>query len=99
MDVSPVIAVVVPVYNQPQRLREVVERCLAQSPCVWVVDDGSDEPVASLLTGLDVEVIRHEHNRGKGMALYSAAKCLCSRGFTHIGRGCSALSRGPAAIL
>ena len=76
----PVTAVVIPVYNQSQRLYEVVVRCLARVDRVWVVDDGSDEPVASLLEGLAVEVLRHEENRGKGIALCTAAAHLRALG-------------------
>jgi len=84
MDAVPVIAVLIPVYNQPQRLREVVERCLTQVDSVCVIDDGSDEPVASLLEGLPVELLRHETNRGKGEALCTAARHLRGQGFTHM---------------
>jgi uncharacterized protein (DUF2062 family) len=40
--------------------------------------------VAPLLSGLAVEVIRHEGNRGKGAALRTAAAYLAARGFTHM---------------
>ena len=82
MDQQAVIAVVIPVYNQPQRLREVVARCLTQVEKVWVVDDGSDEPVAPLLEGLSVEHLRTEKNRGKGAALCHVAAHLREQGFT-----------------
>ncbi len=78
------IAVVVPVYNHPQRLREVVERCLATHPHVVVVDDGSREDPAPLLEGLAVTLLRHETNRGKGAAMRTAALHAASQGKTHI---------------
>ncbi len=78
------IAVVIPVYNQPHRLREVVCRCLAVCPRVLVVDDGSDEKVAPSLADLSVEVLRHEVNRGKGTAIRTAAHYLRERGATHM---------------
>jgi len=81
---SPYIAVVVPVYDQPHRLREVVERCLAVRARVLVVDDGSAEPVARLLEDLPVTVLRHEVNRGKGEALQTAARFLRAQGATHM---------------
>lgn len=84
MDAAPATVVLIPVYNQPLRLREVVERCLEQTDSVCVIDDGSDEPVAPLLQGLAVELLRHETNRGKGEALRTAARHLHAQGFTHM---------------
>lgn len=78
------IAVVIPVFNQPSRLREVVSRCLRECPRVLVVDDGSEPPVASLLAELPVEVLRHEVNLGKAQAIRTAARCLGGRGVTHM---------------
>ena len=78
------IAVVVPVYNQPARLADVVRRSLALCPKVIVVDDGSDTAVAPSLAELPVEVLRHEVNRGKGAAIRTAARHLQAQGVTHI---------------
>lgn len=78
------IAVVIPVYNQPDRLREVVRRCLAVCPRVLVVDDGSDQKVAPFLADLPVEVLRHEVNLGKGAAIRTAARHLREQGATHM---------------
>lgn len=78
------IAVVVPVYNQPDRLRDVVVRCLAVHPRVLVIDDGSDRDVTSLLVNLPVEVLRHRVNQGKGAAILMAAHHLRQRGATHM---------------
>jgi uncharacterized protein (DUF2062 family) len=77
-------AVVIPVYNQPGRLREVVCRCLEVCPQVLVVDDGSDQPVAPSLADLPVEVLRHPANQGKGAALRTAARRLREQGATHM---------------
>ncbi len=78
------IAVVIPVYNQPDRLREVVRRCLEVHPRVLVVDDGSDPPVAPLVADLPVAVLRHEVNQGKGAAIRTAARRLREQGATHM---------------
>jgi uncharacterized protein (DUF2062 family) len=78
------IAVVIPVYNQPERLREVVCRCLEAGPRVLVVDDGSEREVAPGLADLPVEVLRHAANRGKGAALRTAARHLQGQGVTHM---------------
>lgn len=83
-DIRDAIAVVVPVFNHPQRLREVVERCLAAHPQVFVVDDGSSKDPAVLLEGLEVTMLRHAHNLGKGAAMRTAARHAASLGRTHI---------------
>ncbi|MHC4213222.1 MAG: glycosyltransferase [Planctomycetota bacterium] len=61
------ILVVVPVYNHGGTIHDVVSRCLKFHSEVLVVDDGSDEDVSVALGDLDVKIIRHERNRGKGI--------------------------------
>jgi uncharacterized protein (DUF2062 family) len=78
------IAVVIPVYNQPDRLREVVRRSLVGHPRILVVDDGSNPQVAPLIADLPVEVLRHEVNQGKGAALRTAARHLREQGAIHM---------------
>jgi glycosyltransferase involved in cell wall biosynthesis len=68
------LAVVVPCYNEQATVAAVVERVLA-SP--WtaeliVVDDGSTDGTREVLAELEderLQVIRHDHNQGKGAAL------------------------------
>ncbi len=76
--------VVVPVYDHAASLRQVAEGVLALHPALLVVDDGSSAPVAGLLTGLPVELLRHPRNLGKGAALLSAADWGLQRGYTHM---------------
>lgn len=78
------IVVVIPVYNQPERLREVVCRCLERCPRILIVDDGSEPEIASLLADLPVAVLRHEVNRGKAQAIRTAARHLREQGATHM---------------
>ncbi len=78
------IAIVIPVYNQPERLREVVCRCLEVYPRVLIVDDGSKREVAPALADLPVAILRHAANRGKGAALRTAARHLQRQGMTHM---------------
>jgi uncharacterized protein (DUF2062 family) len=71
----------IPVYNNGDTLRGVVEGCLAVLRNVVVVDDGStDADVPALLTGLDVTLIRHEENLGKGAAILNALGYVSSQG-------------------
>ncbi len=81
---APRLLIAVPVYNHGATLRGVVEQSLAVHGDVLVVDDGSAEPVAPLLAGLPVEVVRHPVNRGKGAAIRTAAAAARRRGMTHL---------------
>ena len=78
------ILVVIPVYNHGETLRGVAEGVLATRLKLLVVDDGSDQVVAPLLAGLDLQLLRHEKNRGKGSAILSAASFAREAGFSHI---------------
>ncbi len=70
----------VPVFNNRDTVRQVVAECREILPNVVVVDDGStDADVASLLTGLDVVVLKHDRNRGKGEALLTASRYIEER--------------------
>ncbi len=78
------ILLVVPVYNHSGTLRQVVEAALVVHDQVLVVDDGSSEPVENCLAGLAATVLRHPENRGKGVAIRTAAAWATSHGFSHI---------------
>ncbi len=78
------IIVVVPVYNHSTTLRSVVERVLELHPSVLVVDDGSREPVSTLLEGLPIALICHPRNQGKGAALLTAAQWGLQHGMSHM---------------
>jgi glycosyltransferase involved in cell wall biosynthesis len=78
------ILIVIPVYNHAATVRDVVSRCQKYLTDVLVVDDGSEEDVTALLDGLNVKVIRHELNRGKGQAILTAAHYARENNKTHI---------------
>lgn len=85
MNAVPAIYVAVPVYNNPETLRGVVEGCIALMPGrVIVVDDGSAKPASQLLEGLDVTILTHERNMGKGAAILTASRHIESLGGTHM---------------
>lgn len=70
-----------PVYNNRETLRRVVTECLSILPDVVVVDDGStDTNVGELLAGLDVTILVHERNLGKGEAIRTAARHIEAQG-------------------
>lgn len=69
------LSVVIPVYNEPVTVLEIVHRvrALPISKQIVIVNDGSTDATADRLNQLagleDVEVIHHSVNRGKGAAL------------------------------
>jgi len=81
---APRIIIVIPVYNHAGTLRDVVTRCIKVHDRVMVVDDGSSDGGADNLEGLDVDIIRHPKNLGKGVAILSAAKKALRSGMTHM---------------
>jgi glycosyltransferase involved in cell wall biosynthesis len=71
----------VPVFNNRATVRNVVEGCLSHIKNVVVVDDGSsDSDVEELLSGLDVIVLKHDRNKGKGSAILTASRYIELRG-------------------
>ena len=80
----PAILLVIPVYNHGETLAAVVRKALAVHPHVLVVDDGSSLPVAPLLQGLPCFLTSHPVNRGKGVAIRTAAAWAADKGYTHI---------------
>lgn len=80
----PRILIVIPVYNHAATLRQVVERALAVHPEVLVVDDGSVDRPLDRLHGLKVRMASHLLNRGKGVAIMTAARLARGLGMTHI---------------
>lgn len=70
----------IPVFNNKGALRAVAAGCRSILKNVVVVDDGStDTDVASLLLDLDVVVLKHERNLGKGQAILTASRYIEAR--------------------
>jgi glycosyltransferase involved in cell wall biosynthesis len=78
------IIILIPVYNHPDTIRDVVIKTMSYHNEVMVVDDGSDWKVSDILSGLDVTVVRHTQNMGKGAAILTGAERSSSMGYTHI---------------
>jgi len=63
-------AIVIPVYNHRQRVREVIQKALKLNIPVFVVDDGSMDDTFDRIKDIkDINILRHNMNRGKGAAL------------------------------
>ncbi len=79
------LTVVIPVYNEPVTVFEIVERvrALPISKQIVVVDDGSTDGTTERLGQLaglpDVSVLHHDVNRGKGAALQTGFQYATGR--------------------
>ncbi|MEJ3742454.1 glycosyltransferase family 2 protein [Actinomycetes bacterium KLBMP 9797] len=73
------LSILMPVYNEEERIADALKQALAVDyPCeieLVVVDDGSRDGTAEVLTSVDdprVRVITHRRNAGKGAAIKTA---------------------------
>lgn len=63
-------AIVIPVYNHGQRVRDVIQRALKLNMPVFVVDDGSMDDTFDRIKDIKgINILRHYINMGKGAAL------------------------------
>ncbi len=68
------IAVIIPTYNHGTRISDVVQQTVLLGYSLFVVDDGSTDATAEILSGMDrqqLTVLTHPQNLGKGAALIS----------------------------
>jgi dolichol-phosphate mannosyltransferase len=71
-----------PVYNEARHVGPVLDEVLRYSPHVLVVDDGSTDGTSELLARRsDIQVVRHEKNRGYGAGLKSAFAYALAHGY------------------
>ncbi len=75
------IGVIIPTYNHGTRISDVVRQALALELPVFVVDDGSTDNSAEILSAIEgISLLTHQHNQGKGAALrtgFKAARSSC----------------------
>lgn len=81
--------VVIPVYNHPRTVGQMVEGVLAQGLHCILVDDGSDPPCAAVLDQLAqahshaVSLVRLSPNQGKGAAMVAGFREAARLGYSH----------------
>jgi glycosyltransferase involved in cell wall biosynthesis len=78
------IAVLIPAYDAAASLRGVIEGIKGYVPSITVVDDGSTDATAEVARATGVQVLRHQINRGKGVALRTGFWFLLHEGYEAI---------------
>lgn len=80
---------IIPVYNHPQHLVELVEYFQRLNIFVIMVDDGSCAETAHVIDDIwqqkqnEMTCIRHPYNQGKGAAIKTGIKEAQKLGFSH----------------
>lgn len=79
--------VLIPIYDNPATIAQVVQDVRAHARDIIVVDDGSAEPTRRVLEGLRdaglAQVIRREPNAGKGAAVKAGFAEALAQGYSH----------------
>lgn len=75
------IAIVIPAFNEFERIKEVISSVVMYASVVLVIDDGSKVPISSFVSDLPdkVRIIRHSINLGKGAAMKTG--CIAAKNF------------------
>ena len=68
------IYIVIPAYNEAERIYSVLKQVFKYQDAVIVVDDGSNDQTTKIAGGLGAVVIRHETNLGAGAAKKTGAE-------------------------
>lgn len=76
MTAHPTVAVILPAYNEGERIMDTVKAALAlpHVGSVIVVDDGSSDDTARVAEYAGATVLRHTRNRGKAAAMETGAQ-------------------------
>jgi len=74
------VLVIIPAWNEAERIRPIIERAQAYLP-VLVVDDGSTDETAKVAKEAGATVVRHHENRHKGAALQTGFAWALEHGY------------------
>jgi glycosyltransferase involved in cell wall biosynthesis len=71
---KPVVIAVIPAFNESQSIAEIIGEVRKYVTSIVVVDDGSYDKTADIAMSMNVNLVRHGRNMGKGIALKSGIK-------------------------
>ena len=76
-------AYLIPAYQASRSLKQVLDELRALDPegALLVIDDGSTDGTGDIARASGVDVVTHDTNLGKGMALKTGFAWLAERGF------------------
>lgn len=76
--------VVIPAHNEALTIREIAAAARTHADRVMVISDGSTDATVTCLDGLDIDVIDHADNQGKGPRLAEGLDRADAAGQTHV---------------
>lgn len=78
------VVVIIPTYNNAKTLRQVVDQTKEYCTHIIVVNDGSSDETANILTSIDdITLVTFDRNKGKGSALKHGLLLAKSQGFEY----------------
>ena len=78
------VVAVIAAFDEGPHIAEVVTGTRPHVADVVVVDDGSGDDTAAAAERAGARVVRHGHNRGKGVAIRTGLDAVQGAGFTHV---------------
>ena len=78
------VLIAIPLYNHGKTVFNVIERCKKKHDNIIVINDGSTDVTQDQISASNIQWIHHEHNRGKGAAIQTAAEFALKHGMTHM---------------
>lgn len=77
------VLVLIPAWNEAERIGQVI-RALPSGIPILVVDDGSSDATAEAARSIGADVLIHDFNQGKGVALMSGFRWGLAQGFSAV---------------
>ena len=78
------VYIIIPVFNEQETIRMVIESMLPYNFTIVVVDDGSTDRSAEMLSTLPVYYLRHKLNLGQGAALQTGISFALLKGAEYL---------------
>ena len=76
--------VLIPTYNNEKTLKQVIDSVRLYSPNIMVVNDGSTDSTAEILSKEEgIHIVSYENNRGKGYALKTGLREAINLGYKY----------------